>query len=87
MSTEPLKNQIPKYRDIWVILPAYNEENIIGEVLQELFTRKLKLVIIDDGSTDGTYQIARDIVMDNPGKGFLYHHPVNRGLGPPSKQV
>lgn len=81
MSTEPLKNQIPKYRDIWVILPAYNEENIIGEVLQELFTRKLKLVIIDDGSTDGTYQIARDIVMDNPGKGFLYHHPVNRGLG------
>ena len=81
MSTEPLKNQIPKYRDILVILPAYNEENIIGEVLQELFTRKLKLVIIDDGSTDGTYQIARDIVMDNPGKGFLYHHPVNRGLG------
>jgi glycosyltransferase involved in cell wall biosynthesis len=68
-------------RDIWVIVPAYNEENIIGNVLKELFIRGLKLVIIDDGSTDGTYKIARDIVEDNPGRGYLYHHPINRGLG------
>jgi glycosyltransferase involved in cell wall biosynthesis len=68
-------------KDIWVIIPAYNEEKIIGEVLEELFSRNMKLVIIDDGSTDRTYQISRAIVKDNPGRGYLYRHPINRGLG------
>ncbi len=87
MSNEHLKNQnTPKLfalveGDIWVIVPAYNEENIIGDVLQDLFSRGLKVVIIDDGSTDRTYRIARDIVKANPGRGYLYHHPINRGLG------
>lgn len=67
--------------DIWVIIPAYNEEKIIGEVLEELFSRGLKLVIIDDGSIDRTYQIARNILDSNPGRGYLYKHPINRGLG------
>jgi len=87
MPGEPLKNQnTPELftqtdKDIWVIIPAYNEENIIGEVLQELFKRGLKLVIIDDGSTDRTYEIAQAILKYNPGRGYLYHHPINRGLG------
>ncbi|HEY0196029.1 MAG TPA: glycosyltransferase family 2 protein [Methanobacterium sp.] len=84
MPGEPIENQNPftsADRDIWVIIPAYNEENIIGEVLEELFSMGLKLVIIDDGSTDRTYKIARAIVEDNPGRGYLYHHPINRGLG------
>lgn len=67
--------------DIWVIIPAYNEENIIGDVLKELLSRGLKLIIIDDGSTDTTYEIVKNILKDNTGKGFLYHHPINRGLG------
>ena len=67
--------------DIWVIIPAYNEEKMIGEVLEELSSRGLKLVIIDDGSTDRTYQIARTMVDDNPGRGYLYKHLINRGLG------
>lgn len=87
MPTEPLKNQnTPELftqtdRDIWVIIPAYNEENIIGDVLKELFSRGLKLVVIDDGSTDRTYEIAHAILKDNPGRGYLYRHPINRGLG------
>jgi glycosyltransferase involved in cell wall biosynthesis len=87
MSGEPVENlnSIQSFnqvdRDIWVIIPAYNEEKIIGEVLEELFSRGLKLVIVDDGSTDRTYQIARAIVEDNPGRGSLYKHPINRGLG------
>lgn len=67
--------------DIWVIIPAYNEEKIISEVLEELFSRGLKLVIIDDGSIDRTYQIAQTILDANHGRGYLYKHPINRGLG------
>lgn len=84
MPGEPLENQnpfTPADRNIWIIIPAYNEENIIGDVLKELITLGLKLVIVNDGSTDRTYEIARAILEDNPESGYLYYHPINRGLG------
>lgn len=87
MPGEPLKKQdkqkliVPADGDIWVILPAYNEANIIGDVLKELISRGLKLVVIDDGSADRTYEITQAIFEDNPGRGHLYRHPINRGLG------
>lgn len=62
-------------------MPAYNEENIIGDVLLEIIHRGFKLVVVDDGSIDNTNQIARDVLEKNPGRGFIYRHPVNRGLG------
>lgn len=67
--------------NVWIIIPAYNEENIMGEVLKELLSRGFNLVIVDDGSTDKTYHIASSIIKNNPGRGYLYHHPINRGLG------
>ncbi len=66
---------------IWMIIPAYNEEKIIGTVLKELFNMGLNLIVIDDGSRDNTYQIAQDLIKDHPGRGYLYKHPINRGLG------
>lgn len=66
---------------IWIILPAYNEEKIIGNVLKDLFSLGLNLIVIDDGSHDRTYEIAYDLIKSHPGKGFLYRHPINRGLG------
>jgi len=68
-------------KDIWIIIPAYNEENIIKDVLEELLSRGFKLVVIDDGSTDNTYNVVQTVIQNNPGKGYLYHHPINRGLG------
>lgn len=68
-------------KTIWIIIPAYNEENIMGDVLKELLSRGFMLVIVDDGSTDKTYHIASSIIENNPGRGYLYHHPINRGLG------
>lgn len=81
-----IEKENPHYRSlmdktIWIIIPAYNEENIMGEVLKELFSRGFNMVIIDDGSTDKTYNIARSVIENNPGRGYLYHHPINRGLG------
>ncbi|HTX60825.1 MAG TPA: glycosyltransferase family 2 protein [Methanobacterium sp.] len=66
---------------MWIIIPAYNEEKIIGDVLQELLLRGFKLVVIDDGSTDDTNMITRKILDTYPGRGFIYRHPINRGLG------
>jgi glycosyltransferase involved in cell wall biosynthesis len=44
------------------ILPAYNEEAVLGRVLIELMQRwpELDVLVVDDGSTDGTAAVARE---------------------------
>ena len=43
---------------LWVICAAYNEAPAIGRVVTELRRAGYKVVVVDDGSTDGTGQIA-----------------------------
>ncbi|MCL4562401.1 MAG: glycosyltransferase family 2 protein [Chloroflexi bacterium] len=40
--------------DVCVIIPAYNEAGMIGEVLAELTQFPYRVVVVDDGSTDQT---------------------------------
>lgn len=44
---------------VFIIIPAYNEADAIGEVIYELLPLKHPIVVIDDGSQDGTADIAR----------------------------
>lgn len=48
--------------EILVIVPAYNEEQSVGKVLEELAGVELPLdiLVINDGSSDGTSRVARD---------------------------
>ena len=41
---------------IWVVIPAYNEQQVIGQVLRELVdhNRSFNIVVVDDGSKDET---------------------------------
>ena len=43
-----------------IVMPAYNEEQVIGSVLTELFETNpgINCLVVDDGSTDQTNQIA-----------------------------
>jgi glycosyltransferase involved in cell wall biosynthesis len=41
-------------RNIWVIVPAYEEAQVIGLVLEDLRTVGCNVVVVDDGSSDGT---------------------------------
>ncbi|MBI5357128.1 glycosyltransferase family 2 protein [Candidatus Collierbacteria bacterium] len=44
-------------KDISVVIPVYNEEKVIGRCLESLAGQTLKpkeVIIVDDGSTDGT---------------------------------
>jgi glycosyltransferase involved in cell wall biosynthesis len=58
--------------DVSVILPAYNEaENlpaVVGEIIEQLSTRQLKfeVLIVDDGSKDGTRGVAAALVREHP---------------------
>ncbi len=60
---------------IFVIVPAYNEEKRIGEVLKSLAGLPYQVVVVDDASSDRTYQIASDYPVD------LIRHELNRDQG------
>ncbi|MEU3295282.1 glycosyltransferase [Streptomyces longwoodensis] len=51
----------PVTRPVSVIVPAYNEKECIANTLESLArsTHPIEVVVVDDGSTDGTSQIAR----------------------------
>ncbi len=58
-----------------IIIPAYNEEANIPKVAEDLKESIHDAVVINDGSTDKTHQIARDL-------GFkVLNHPYNIGVG------
>ena len=59
-----------------VIIPVYNHEQRIGEVIGQALKLGLPLFVIDDGSTDSTPKIINDI----PGISVI-RHPVNLGKG------
>ncbi|MEM2978791.1 MAG: glycosyltransferase family 2 protein [Candidatus Hadarchaeales archaeon] len=62
--------------DVWVVVPAYNEERSVGKVLRELKGRGWRnLVVVDDGSVDATGEVARSAGA------VVLRHEVNSGLG------
>ena len=47
---------------ISIIVPAYNAEKTMDRCLQSLVTQEdsnIEIIIVDDGSKDGTYAIAK----------------------------
>lgn len=62
-------------QDTWVIIPAYNEEKYIAEVLKKLKSVWLKFVVVDDGSSDQTFEIASKY------SSHVLRHAVNLGKG------
>ncbi len=62
-----------------VVIPAYNEERTIGEVVKQIprdCIDSVKVLVVDDGSTDRTSEKAL-----NSGADSVKRLPQNRGLG------
>ncbi|MBT7238005.1 glycosyltransferase family 2 protein [Candidatus Woesearchaeota archaeon] len=60
----------------YIIIPAYNEENSIGDVIDSLREHNYNnIVVVDDGSKDNTYKIAKEK------KVHALRHIINRGQG------
>ncbi len=72
--------------ELSVIVPCLNEELNLPELIARVlgtFRRgdvSGELVIVDDGSTDGTARLLRDEMQRNPGAVVGVFHPENRGI-------
>lgn len=59
----------------YIIIAAYNEEKAIRKVLQDVSQYCKNIVVVDDGSTDRTFEIAKECGVE------VLKHPINRGQG------
>ncbi len=62
-------------QDIWVVIPAYNEEKCIGDVLAKFSREDYSVVVVDDCSSDGTAAVASGYPV------VLLRHQINLGQG------
>jgi glycosyltransferase involved in cell wall biosynthesis len=59
----------------FIVVPAYNEETCIRSVTAEIAAHYPNVVVVDDGSTDGTFAAAKQSVP------HVLRHFLNRGQG------
>jgi glycosyltransferase involved in cell wall biosynthesis len=62
-------------RRIFVVVPAYNEASALRTTLDPLLARGYSVVVVDDGSSDGTFSIAAGLPL------HALRHAVNLGQG------
>ncbi len=60
---------------VWIIVPAFNEAQVIGDVVTDLRAVFAHVVCVDDGSRDDTAQLALRAGA------HVVSHPVNLGQG------
>lgn len=71
---------------ISVVMPAFNEEGLLETTVLEawnvlsLTKKDFEIIIVDDGSTDQTGEIADRLALEFKGVSVL-HHEVNLGVG------
>jgi len=70
------------YRDktVAVIVPAYNEERLIGKVLKTVPAFVDHIVVVDDASSDRTREVVNEHQAEDPRISYI-RHPVNEGVG------
>lgn len=66
-----------------VIIPTYNEKENIADILSAVFglQQDFHVLVIDDGSPDGTAQIVRELRSKFPAQLFLEERKGKLGLG------
>ncbi len=63
------------YQNVWIIVPAYDEASVIGDVVADLRSAFQNVVVVDDGSKDDTGSAALRAGA------HVVPHPVNLGQG------
>jgi len=76
-----------EYRRLSILLPVYNERDTVCELLDRVRAAALpdglarEVVVVDDGSTDGTRELLEAYAGEHPDEVTLHLHEQNRGKG------
>ena len=62
-------------RDVWVVVPAFNETHYLPKVLRKLRRQRRHFIVVDDGSHDSTAEVARTFTS------HVISHRINLGKG------
>jgi glycosyltransferase involved in cell wall biosynthesis len=68
-------------KTIAVVVPAYNEEKLIGEVLRTMPDFVDLIIVVDDASTDQTLDVAASYCQQLGDRLVLLPHKENQGVG------
>lgn len=72
--------------DVSIVIPAYNEEKRLGNTLNKVYNyfkdkgMKFEIIVVDDGSKDGTVNLVKTFSIDHP-EVKLRCHLKNKGKG------
>ena len=67
--------------DVYIVVPAYNEEKTVSEIIEGIVEEGYNVVLVNDGSKDNTLNLAIESKTKYPDKIFVISHMINRGLG------
>ena len=69
--------------DSIVIIPTYNEIENIERIIRKVFSprHEFHILVIDDGSPDGTPIVVKELQLEFPGKLFIEERSGKQGLG------
>ena len=70
-----------KQKSVGVVVPAYNEEKLIGRVIETIPDFIDKIIIVNDQSIDQTRKIILDYQIDSPERIIYLEHNENQGVG------
>jgi len=74
--------RLPALPGVLILLPTYNERDNLPVIAERLLAfADLKVLVIDDGSPDGTGQIADQLAVASGGRLSVLHRTGRRGLG------
>jgi dolichol-phosphate mannosyltransferase len=70
-------------QDSLVIIPTYNEKENVERMIRKVFSlsHPFHILIIDDGSPDGTATIVKSLIPEFPGRLFIEERKGKLGLG------
>ena len=76
---------LPRYS---VIIPTYNRREYLMVAIQSALDQEdipashYEIIIVDDGSTDGTKESVQEMIRLHSGRALVYHYQENQGASP-----
>ena len=70
-----------------IIVPVYNEEEFVAASIQRALNAPLpdglvsEIVAVNDGSTDASAEILKELAAAHPARIRVFHHKINSGKG------